>query len=487
MEGQLDPMIGRIFFNKYTLVKKLGEGSFGSIYSARTDTKWYALKFENKNKGQNLLENEAYIMSYLHGNRIPFIKSFGLSGEYNVIVMELMGKSLENILGNLPTKKMSVNCVAKLGLQMIEILEFIHNKHIIHRDIKPDNFVMGREEKSKYVYLLDFGLAKKFRSSTTLKHYPMIKKKNLTGTARYASINALNGLTQSRRDDLESVGYVLLYFLRGKLPWQGLHVKNKEDRYHKIMEIKIETTPYELRKGFPKEYEDYVEYTRKLEYEEDPDYEYLTNLFKSILKEEIDYIYDWDLINKTTNTCTTSNTSKKGIMLKDKKEKNDDENDDNNNNDNNNNDKDDKDNENGKDIQDNSEEEKNEFKNKDDNKDKVNDGNDNAIEDKDNKASNKAKIQSSHNIKNNDNKRNKNKEETIINYNNNNNVNNELGKNLSKKNDENDYGNIAELTEEEKDKKNCPNISGLIHNKRQIEKDNTNLRRNKDDSCCNIM
>ena len=491
MEGQLDPMIGRIFFNKYTLVKKLGEGSFGSIYSARTDTKWYALKFENKNKGQNLLENEAYIMSYLHGNRIPFIKSFGLSGEYNVIVMELMGKSLENILGNLPTKKMSVNCVAKLGLQMIEILEFIHNKHIIHRDIKPDNFVMGREEKSKYVYLLDFGLAKKFRSSTTLKHYPMIKKKNLTGTARYASINALNGLTRSRRDDLESVGYVLLYFLRGKLPWQGLHVKNKEDRYHKIMEIKIETTPYELCKGFPKEYEDYVEYTRKLEYEEDPDYEYLTNLFKSILKEEIDYIYDWDLINKTTNTCTTSNTSKKGIMLKDKKEKNDDdnddENDDNNNNDNNNNAKDDKDNENGKDIQDNSEEEKNEFKNKDDNKDNVNDVNDNAIEDKDNKASNKAKMQSSHNIKSIDNKRNKNKEETIINYNNNNNVNNELGKNLSKKNDENDYGNIAELTEEEKDKKNCPNISGLIHNKRQIEKDNTNLRRNKDDSCCNIM
>ena len=272
----------------------------------------------------------------------------------------------------------------------------------------------------------------------------------MTGTARYASINALNGLTQSRRDDLESVGYVLLYFLRGKLPWQGLHFKNKEDRYHKIMEIKIETTPYELCKGFPKEYEDYVEYTRKLEYEEDPDYEYLTNLFKSILKEEIDYIYDWDLINKTTNTCTTSNTSKKGIMLKDKKEKN-------------------------------------EFKNKDDNKDKVNDGNDNAIEDKDNKASNKAKMQSSHNIKSIDNKRNKNKEETIINYNNNNNVNNELGKNLTKKNDENDYGNIAELTEEEKDKKNCPNISGLIHNKRQIEKDNTNLRRNKDDSCCNIM
>ena len=318
--SKLDPMIGRIFFNKYTLVKKLGEGSFGAIYSAKSETNWYALKLENKNKGQNLLENEAYIMSYLHGKRMPYIKSFGFSGEYNVLVMELMGKSLENIFENLERKKMTVNCVAKLGLQMIEILEFIHNKHIIHRDIKPDNFVMGRGENSKYLYLLDFGLAKKYRSSTTLRHYPMIKKKNLTGTARYASINALNGITQSRRDDLEAVGYVLLYFLRGKLPWQGLHVKNKEDRYHRIMEIKMENTPHELCKGFPKEYEQYVDYSRKLEYEEDPNYDYLKSLFNNILKEDTEYVYDWDIGNKTMNTITTSNTSQKAVRVKDKKQ-----------------------------------------------------------------------------------------------------------------------------------------------------------------------
>jgi serine/threonine protein kinase len=307
--AKLDPMIGRIFFNKYTLVKKLGEGSFGAIYSAKSDSNWYALKLENKIRGQNLLENEAYIMSYLHGKHLPFIKSFGFSGEFNVLVMELMGKSLENIFENLSPKKMTVNCVAKLGLQMINILEYIHNKHIIHRDIKPDNFVMGRGEKSKYLYLLDFGLAKKYRSSTTLKHYPMIKKKNLTGTARYASINALNGLTQSRRDDLEAVGYVLMYFLRGKLPWQGLHMKNKEDRYHKIMEIKMETTPHVLCKGFPEEFEQYVDYSRNLKYEDDPDYKYLKNLFSNILKDDTEYLYDWDIGNKTMNTITTSNTS----------------------------------------------------------------------------------------------------------------------------------------------------------------------------------
>ena len=197
---------------------------------------------------------------------------------------------------------MSVRCVSNIAIQMITILEYIHNKHIIHRDIKPDNFVIGVNDKSKYIYLLDFGLAKKYRSSSTLKHNPLVNKKNLTGTARYASINALNGFEQSRRDDLEAVGYVLMYFLRGSLPWQGLHVKHKEDRYVKIMEKKKETTPEELCMGYPKMFEEYVSYTRNLEYEEDPNYEYLRKLFEDVLRLEgceFDYYYDWSpVVNK---------------------------------------------------------------------------------------------------------------------------------------------------------------------------------------------
>ena len=322
-----DPLIGQKLLNKFTLIKKLGEGSFGSIYSAKSQHNWYAVKLESRKHGQNLLENEACIMCYLRGKRIPSIKSYGNDSHFNILIMELMGKSLEEIFESLPKKKMTVNCVAKLGLQMIQILEYIHNKHIIHRDIKPDNFVMGRGEKSKYLYLLDFGLAKKYRSSTTLNHYRMVKKKNLTGTARYASINALNGLTQSRRDDLEAVGYVLMYFLRGKLPWQGLRVKNKEDRYHRIMEIKKETTPDELCRGFPKEFKEYIKYTRGLEYEQDPDYDMLKSLFKDILLSDKNYLenlytYDWDIDNKNLNTITTSNTSHKAIFDKEDKEKN---------------------------------------------------------------------------------------------------------------------------------------------------------------------
>ena len=292
-----DPMIGKLIFDRYTLKRRLGAGSFGCIYSAEYDGQLFAIKLEDKNCEQNLLENEAYIMSYLHCPGLPLVKSYGYSSKYNILVMELMGKSLEDIFENLIIKKMSSRCVCNIGYQMIEILEFIHNKHIIHRDIKPDNFVVGRNTKKKYIYLLDFGLSKKYRSSRNLKHYPIEKGRNLTGTARYASINALDGYTQSRRDDLESVGYVLMYFLRGRLPWQGIQVKNKEDRYRKIMEKKIATSAEELCKGFPKQFEDYVNYSKKLQYEEDPDYNYLKNLFVSCLKEEnfkIDCYYDWD-------------------------------------------------------------------------------------------------------------------------------------------------------------------------------------------------
>ena len=292
-----DPLIGTLIFDRYKLLKKLGSGSFGSIYSAEYQQKLFAIKLEDKKLEHSLLEHEAHIMGYLRSPALPDVTAFGYSSLYNILVMELMGKSLEDIFEEFPYKKFSVRCVCNIGFQMVEILEFIHNKHIIHRDIKPDNFVVGLNEKRKYIYILDFGLSKKYRSSKTLKHYPIIKNKNLTGTARYASINALNGMTQSRRDDLEAVGYVLMYFLRGRLPWQGIPVKNKEERYRKIMEKKIATPAEELCKGFPKQFTDYINYTRNLAYEQEPNYDYLKNLFITTLNNEgfnIDCYYDWD-------------------------------------------------------------------------------------------------------------------------------------------------------------------------------------------------
>ena len=293
-ETNSDPIIGKIFFSKYKAVKKLGEGSFGKVYKAEYEGEDYAIKMELKSKDQGLLEIEATIMSYLKGQNIPYIKSFGYSGNYNVLVMQLLDKSLEDLFNKY--NKFSIKTTAMLGYQMVNILQYIHDRHIIHRDIKPDNFVMGAKRHNDRLYLLDFGLAKKYRSSRTLVQYPYIKKKKLTGTARYASIHALEAYEQSRRDDLESVGYVLMYFLRGELPWQGLKVKSKEDRYKRILDKKKETSSEELCKGFPKEFYHYVNYTKKLDYEENPDYDMLKQLFIDVirnLREKMDYIYDW--------------------------------------------------------------------------------------------------------------------------------------------------------------------------------------------------
>ena len=226
---------------------------------------------------------------------VPAVKSYGFSGEYNILVMELLDRSLEELFQS-QLKKFSVKTVAMIGMQMLDRIEFVHSKNIIHRDIKPDNFVIGSEQKSHIIYILDFGLSKKYRSNRTHQHIKFNVNKKLTGTARYASINALKGCEQSRRDDLEAIGYVLLYFLRGSLPWQGLKVNKNEERYKRIYLKKMATTAEDLCKDFPKEFTDYVNYTRNLEFEADPDYAYLRGLLYSVLnksKTTYDFYFDW--------------------------------------------------------------------------------------------------------------------------------------------------------------------------------------------------
>ena len=326
-----DPLLYKKYFSKYRTIKKLGEGSFGKVYKAEYNGEYYAIKFEEKSKGQNLLETEATIMSYLKGPNIPFIKSFGYSGDYNILVMQLLGKSLEELFNK--KLKFSIKTVSLLAYQMITVLQYIHDRHIIHRDIKPDNFVMGLNKDNATLFLLDFGLAKKYRSSKTLEQYPYIKKKKLTGTARYASIHALEEMEQSRRDDLESVGYVLMYFLRGNLPWQGLKIKSKEDRYKKILDKKKETTSEQLCKNFPDEFREYLEYCRNLEYTETPKYDKLKSKFYDLVskrKENFDFVYDWttendlkkrklNITNTVGNVIELKTTTTKDVEIKSKK------------------------------------------------------------------------------------------------------------------------------------------------------------------------
>ena len=309
-DNEYDDILGQTFFNKYTCVKKLGKGSFGSIYQAVYGKEEYALKFEDRKKNNDLLQNEAAIMNYLKGPNIPTVKSYGFTSSYNILVMQLLGRDLEHHFKK--RKKFSVKTVCMLGFQMINILENIHEKHILHRDIKPENFVMGLNQNSKIVYLIDFGLAKKYRSMSTLIQYPLTMKKKFTGTARYASINVLKGYEHSRRDELESLGYIFIYFLKGKLPWQNIKVKDKEEKFKKILQKKLEISSNELCLGIPKEFEIFLEYVKNLKYDEKPDYNMLKDLLYKIMKDgnyKNDYIYDWTFLDDKNKNEITNDDS----------------------------------------------------------------------------------------------------------------------------------------------------------------------------------
>jgi serine/threonine protein kinase len=216
------------------------------------------------------------------------------------MVIDLLGPSLEDLF-NFCNRKFSLKTVLLLAEQMINRLEYIHSKSFLHRDCKPDNFLIGLGPKrSSIVYIIDFGLAKRYRDPRTNLHISYKEDKNLTGTARYASINTHLGIEQSRRDDMESLGYIFMYFLRGSLPWQGLRAVTKKDKYQKIMEKKMGTPPEVLCRGFPSEFVTYIHYCRSLRFEDRPDHPYLRRMLKDLLFREnlpLDNIFDWDLLN----------------------------------------------------------------------------------------------------------------------------------------------------------------------------------------------
>ncbi|KAG0048519.1 casein kinase I [Gryganskiella cystojenkinii] len=288
----------------YRVGKKIGEGSFGIIYEGTNllNNQQVAIKFEPRKSDAPQLRDEYRTYKILAGSTgIPNAFYFGQEGLHNILCIDLLGPSLEDLF-DMCGRKFTIKTVVMVAKQMLSRVQTIHEKNLIYRDIKPDNFLVGKphSKHANLVHVVDFGMAKQYRDPKTKQHIPYRERKSLSGTARYMSINTHLGREQSRRDDLEAMGHVFMYFLRGGLPWQGLKAATNKQKYEKIGEKKQSTPIKELCEGFPEEFGIYLNYVRKLSFEETPDYDFLRDLFTKALKsmnEVEDGVYDWMLLN----------------------------------------------------------------------------------------------------------------------------------------------------------------------------------------------
>ena len=319
-----------IIFKKYRVKKKLGEGAFGDVYLGQSihDNDYVAIKTEIRKIIKPILEAEAFLLYSIAGPGIPEVKSFGKTKKYNILVEPLLGRSLFDFFTE-NHKSMNIVDACLIGMQIIDRIQWVHSKYIVHRDIKPDNFLIGRKDPN-ILYLIDFGLAKKYRSSATGKHIKFGFTGKLTGTVRFASANALRGGEQSRRDDIESIGYMMVYFLKKKLPWQNITGTKKMERYIKIYKMKKFITPEKLCEGIFPEMAEFIAHAKNLEFEQEPDYNFLKNVFKRMLtrvnKTNDQLIFSWikmsDInrlkkpINPTTRKDSPQNRLYKAIKNK---------------------------------------------------------------------------------------------------------------------------------------------------------------------------
>ena len=315
-----------LIFKKFRPIKHLCKGAFCDIYAGiniLTKEK-VAIKVEERYKMDKNLETECYFLFSLKGLGIPKVISFGHNKEYDILVMPLLGKSLHEIQS---TKNFNFEFkdICLMAIQIIERIQWVHSQKIIHRDIKPDNFLIGLDDPN-IIYLIDFGLSKKYRSSITGNHIKCTRIKKFVGSLRYASINALRLREQSRRDDLESIGYMLIYLIKGKLPWDNIKIDNKRTSYLKFSQYKKNISPELLCNNLPEEFLDYVKYVRNLNFEDEPDYNYLKSLFQIMLNkqgfEEKKIFFSWinenniSRIKKEINLSKRTSSSRRRILNK---------------------------------------------------------------------------------------------------------------------------------------------------------------------------
>ena len=270
----------KYIFKKYKPIKKIGQGAFGNIYSTirLKDKAVFAMKTEKNNLEKKSLESEAYYLFTLQGFGFPKLISYGLSKKYNILIETLLDKSLEDIFIK-KNNKSNIIDICLIGIQIIDRLEWIHSKNIIYRDVKPENFLIGINDPN-IIYIIDFGLCKKYRSSKTGKHILPKMTGRFNGNFKFASPNVIRGKESSRRDDLISLGYMLIYLFRKKLPWdESFYYSN----FYELLYLKDTNANGKLFKNVPPEFVEYIKYTRNLKFDQDPNYDYLRSLLNGVI------------------------------------------------------------------------------------------------------------------------------------------------------------------------------------------------------------
>lgn len=335
-------MINKTIDGRFQIKEKIGAGSFGEVYIA-LDIKTgenVAVKVEPAEIQTYQLYNESTIYKILEGaTNIPKFYWFGSYStnksntnftnwnnktnlSNNVMAIELLGKSLKELFLQC-NRHFSLKTVLMIIDQMLSSIQLVHNRHFVHRDLKPENFVIGLNNKKNQLYMIDFGLARKYRDPQTLDHKPCLTNIKAAGTPRYTSINALKGLDQSRRDDMESLGYIWIYFLKGSLPWMGIpnNERDPNRKYMTILHIKKHLSIEELCSGLPTEFIKYFKDVRSLKYRDEPDYSGYRKMFRDLFSEQgyvFDYQYDW-VAKKPKEKHETPSNSPKKINIKIKK------------------------------------------------------------------------------------------------------------------------------------------------------------------------
>ena len=308
----MDELKNKILLQKFKIIKRIGKGAFGSVYLGKDLSKeeYVAIKLEIRDQNDIILERETYILYMLKGLGIPQVIAYGHNLKYNILIQELLGKSLDNILFDKKYKfSLKDSCMA--GIQILDRLEYIHNKGIIHRDIKADNFLIGIKKK-EIIYIIDFGLAKQYLNNKTGKHVKYCVNKKWSGTSRFASANTLKGIEPSRRDDMESFCYLLLYLMKGSLPWDQINEPSEINEILIIYKMK-EYMPADIMfKDLPWQMSEFYKYCKNLNFEQKPNYNYLRKLLINILEyigEKNDLYFSWII-----NISPSINKSKTGII-----------------------------------------------------------------------------------------------------------------------------------------------------------------------------